>query len=49
MVAAAEARFAIDPATVFITAVLNAVIAIPIAAVFGAVERRFGSGERVDW
>jgi len=29
--------------------VLNAIVAIPLAALFGAIERRFGETERADW
>jgi rod shape-determining protein MreD len=49
MVLTANAPFAIDPAVILIAAVLNAIIAIPIAAFFGAIERRFGATERADW
>jgi cell shape-determining protein MreD len=49
MVPTAEATFAIDPTVVLIAAVLNALIAIPIAGLFGVIERRFGPVERVDW
>jgi cell shape-determining protein MreD len=49
MVVTAETPFAIDFAVVLISAVLNALIAIPLAALFGAIERRFGETERADW
>jgi rod shape-determining protein MreD len=49
MVPTAEAPFAIDPAVVLISAVLNALLAIPVAALFGSIERRFGPTERSDW
>lgn len=49
MVPTTEARFAINPAVILIAAVLNAVLAIPIAGIFGLIERRFGPAERVDW
>lgn len=49
MVPTTEARFSVDPALILVAAVLNAVLAIPIAGIFGAIERRFGSAERVDW
>jgi rod shape-determining protein MreD len=49
MVPTAEAPFAIDPAVVLVAAVLNALIAIPIAGLFTVIERRFGPTERVDW
>ena len=49
MVPTTEATFAIDPAEVLVAAVLNAVLAIPIAGLFSIIERRFGPGERVTW
>jgi cell shape-determining protein MreD len=49
LVLTANAPLAIDPAVILIAAVLNAIVAIPIAAFFGAIERRFGATERVDW
>jgi cell shape-determining protein MreD len=49
MVPTAEVPFEIDLAAILVTAVLNALIAIPIAVLFGAIERRFGPGERVDY
>ena len=49
MVPTAEASFVVSPAVVLIAAVLNALLAVPIAALFGMIERRFGPGERVDW
>lgn len=49
MVPMAGAPLALDPAVILISAVLNAIFAIPIAALFGSIERRFGSTERVDW
>ncbi len=49
MVPMAGAPFSLDPAVILIAAALNAIIAVPIAALFGAIERRFGPGERVDW
>lgn len=49
MVPTAETPFALDPAAILVAAVLNAIIAVPIAAFFGAIEHRFGPGERVDW
>ena len=48
MVLVANADLAIDISTILIAAVLNAIVAIPIAALFGALERRFGAPERVD-
>jgi rod shape-determining protein MreD len=49
MVLTANAPFAFDPAPILIAAVLNAILAIPVAALFGAIERRFGPSERTDW
>ena len=49
MVLVANADLALDISTILIAAVLNAIIAIPIAALFGVLERRFGATERVDW
>ena len=49
MVVTAETPFAIDLAVVLISAVLNALVAVPLAALFGAIERRFGETERADW
>jgi rod shape-determining protein MreD len=34
---------------VLVAAFMNGVIAIPVAAIFGAIARRFGTPERVDW
>jgi rod shape-determining protein MreD len=49
LVPTAEAPFSIDLTVILISAVLNALVAIPIAALFGVIERRFGTDERVDW
>lgn len=49
MVATAEASFTLDLTAILVAAVLNALFAIPVAAFFGSIERRFGPGERVDW
>lgn len=49
MVVTAETPFAIDFAVILISAVLNAIVAIPLAALFGAIERRFGETERASW
>ena len=49
LVVAANAPVRIDFTVVLIAAVLNAVLAIPIAALFGALERRFGATERAEW
>lgn len=34
---------------VLVAAFMNGLIAIPVATLFAAIERRFGSAERVDW
>jgi rod shape-determining protein MreD len=39
----------IDLVSVLVAAFMNGLIAIPIAALFGALEQRFGATERVDW
>ena len=49
MVVTAETPFSIDLAVVLISAVLNALIAVPLAALFGVIDRRFGETERTDW
>jgi rod shape-determining protein MreD len=49
LVLAEGAPLAIDPAAILIAAFMNGLVAIPIAAMFGALEHRFGSTERVDW
>ncbi len=49
MVPMAGAPFALDPAVILIAAVMNSILAIPTAALFGSIEHRFGPGERVDW
>lgn len=49
MVVTANAAFSFDPAMVLISAVLNAILAVPVAALFGAIEHRFGPTERADW
>jgi rod shape-determining protein MreD len=49
MVVTANAPFGIDVTAILIVAVINAVIAIPVAWLFGGVERRFGTTERNEW
>ena len=49
MVLAANATLSLDPTVVLVAAVMNALIAIPVAALFTAIERRFGPAERSDW
>lgn len=44
-----SAPLAFDPAVVLVAAFMNGLVAIPVAAIFGAIGRRFGSVERVDW
>lgn len=41
--------FVIEPAQMLIAAFMNGLIAFPVATLFGALENRFGSTERVDW
>lgn len=41
--------FVLDPARVLMAAFMNGLLAIPIATMFGAIENRFGSPERVGW
>ena len=43
------APLAFQPTTMLIAAFMNGLIAIPVAALFGVIEGRFGSVERVDW
>jgi rod shape-determining protein MreD len=48
----ANASFSFDEQTIaaiLVAAVLNAVLAFPVAALFGVIERRFGPSERQDW
>ena len=49
MALVANADLAIDVSAMLVAAVLNAIVAIPIAALFGSLERRFGVPERVAW
>ena len=39
----------LDPTVMLVAAFMNGVIALPVAMLFGAIERRFGAPERVDW
>jgi rod shape-determining protein MreD len=41
--------FVLQPAELLIAAFMNGLLAIPVAALFSAIENRFGSTERVDW
>ncbi len=41
--------FVMEPAAMLISAFMNGLIAFPVATLFGALENRFGSTERVDW
>jgi rod shape-determining protein MreD len=43
------APFALDPTVMLVAAFMNGLIAIPVTALFGALEHRFGATERVDW
>ena len=49
MVLTANAPFTVNLTPILIAAVINAVLAIPVAALFGAIERRFGPTERTEW
>ena len=49
LVATENAPFAFDPTVILVAAFMNGILAFPIATLFGAIERRFGSMERVDW
>lgn len=49
LVATENVPLALDPAVILVAAFMNGIIAFPIAALFGSIERRFGSMERVDW
>ena len=44
-----NARFNIEPTVVLVAAFMNGLIAIPVATMFAAIERRFGTVERLDW
>ena len=39
----------LEPPSVLVSAFMNGLIAFPVATLFGALEHRFGSTERVDW
>lgn len=49
LVATENVPLAFDPTVILVAAFMNGLIAIPIASLFGTIERRFGSMERVDW
>ena len=49
LVATEGVPLAFSPASVLVAAFMNGLIAIPIATMFMAIERRFGTPERVDW
>jgi len=49
LVATEQAPLAFDPAVILVGAFMNGLLAFPIAGLFGAIERRFGAVERVDW
>ncbi|MEP7378208.1 MAG: rod shape-determining protein MreD [Chloroflexota bacterium] len=49
LVAAEGVPFAFSLESVLVAAFMNGIIAIPVAALFTAIERRFGTPERVDW
>ena len=41
--------FGFDAATMLVAAFMNGLLAVPVTAMFGALENRFGATERVDW
>jgi rod shape-determining protein MreD len=41
--------FVLEPTVLLVAAFMNGLIALPIATLFGGLERRFGTAERVDW
>lgn len=41
--------FVLDPARILVAAFMNGLLAIPVATMFGALQNRFGSAERVGW
>jgi rod shape-determining protein MreD len=43
------APLAIDPTAMLVAAFMNGVVAFVITALFGAIQQRFGTAERVDW
>ncbi|MEP7158306.1 MAG: rod shape-determining protein MreD [Chloroflexota bacterium] len=49
LVATENAPLTFNPAVILVAAFMNGLIAIPIASLFGTIERRFGPLERVDW
>jgi rod shape-determining protein MreD len=49
LVATEGVPLAFSLTTVLVAAFINGLIAIPVAALFTAIERRFGTQERVDW
>jgi hypothetical protein len=49
LVATEGVPLAFSPTAVLVAAFMNGLIAIPVATLFVAIERRFGTVERVDW
>jgi hypothetical protein len=49
LVATEGVPLAFSATPVLVAAFMNGLIAIPVAALFGVIERRFGTVERVDW
>jgi rod shape-determining protein MreD len=49
LVATEGVPLALSLTTVLVAAFMNGLVAIPVAALFTAIERRFGTPERVDW
>lgn len=44
-----NAPLVFEPTVVLVAAFINGLIAVPVASMFMAIERRFGPAERVDW
>lgn len=49
LVATEGVPFAFNLTAVLVAAFMNGLIAIPVATLFGAIEHRFGTVERVEW
>jgi rod shape-determining protein MreD len=49
LVATENAPFTFDFTAILVAAFMNGIVAFVIASLFGAIERRFGQIERVDW
>ena len=44
-----NAQFEIQPTAVLVAAFMNGIVAFLVATLFGAIEHRFGSVDRVGW